>query len=256
MMVTKKAWITTAHQGYCEENMHSNTLSAFFLAAKNGADMIETDARKTSDGVLIANHDPDVVGMDENGNEVKYDVKTTDYETISKVILAKDDPMGIQYVPTLESILKFAYYSGLMVNIDLKEGILDAENIAKLVAKCGMRGRVVYATNGAGYKAINKILKIDPAARFIDTPKNFTSKLLKKVRNYPEKCYAYTADFSDENINKIRENNVMLAAIGLNEKTAPKAFSINPDMMEYPHTSKFFEIEKKLIKESMKNIIK
>ena len=34
--------------------MASNTLAAFALAARKGADMIETDARMTRDGVLIA----------------------------------------------------------------------------------------------------------------------------------------------------------------------------------------------------------
>ncbi len=248
----KKAWITTAHQGYCEVNMHSNTMSAFYLAAKYGADMIETDARKTADGVLIANHDPVVVGTDETGCPVSYEIASTDWQTIRKVILAKDDPMGVKYVPALESVLKFAYCSGLLVNIDLKEGLQDAEMIAKLAARCGMKGRVVYAPNGSGEPTVNRILKIDPDARFIDRPCNFTRELLQDVRDYCAKCYAYTADFSAENIENIRENNVMLAAISLNAETAPQAFRWNPDMMEYPHTSKFFEIEKKLVDDAMR----
>ena len=250
MQNMKKAWITTAHQGFCESDMRSNTMSAFYLAAKYGADMIETDARKTADGVLIANHDPVVVGTDEGGSPVSYEIAATDYETIRRVILSKDS-FGVQRVPTLERVLQFAYCSGLLVNVDLKKGLQDAEAVALLAARCGMKGRVVYAPNGSGEQTINRILKIDPNARFIDRPCNFTRELLKDVRDYDAKCYAYTADFSEENIGSIRENNVMLAAISLTAETAPKAFRLQPDMMEYLHTSRFFEIEKKLLEDSL-----
>lgn len=47
MRKRKKTWITSAHQGFVNESLHSNTLAAYELAAKKGADMIETDARMT-----------------------------------------------------------------------------------------------------------------------------------------------------------------------------------------------------------------
>lgn len=53
--------------GFVTEGIHSNTLAAYMLAAKKGADMIETDERTTRDGVIIVNHDPSVKGFDENG---------------------------------------------------------------------------------------------------------------------------------------------------------------------------------------------
>ena len=80
MRKRKKTWITSAHQGFVDENLHSNTLAAYELAAKKGADMIETDARMTKDGVLIVNHDEAVKGYDESGNEVKLVILETDYQ--------------------------------------------------------------------------------------------------------------------------------------------------------------------------------
>ena len=68
-----------------EENLHSNTLAAYELAAKKGAYMIETDARMTKDGVLIVNHDEDVKGYDEFGNEVKFMISETDYSVIGRL---------------------------------------------------------------------------------------------------------------------------------------------------------------------------
>lgn len=241
----RKTWISSAHQGFVKEGMHSNTLNAYFLAAEKGADMIETDARTTKDGVLIANHDPEVRGFDEEGNAVTYVISDTDYSVIANVRLTKED-IYKDRVPTLEDTLRLAYYTGMCVNIDLKEGMAHAEDIARLVIKSGMRGRAVYATNGAGAKAIKLILSIDPDARFIDTPANYTREALSEIEGYGSKCYAYTGDFSDENIARIRESGCMLAAISLYDGNAREAFRHRPDMAEYPHTSDFEAIDKKI----------
>ena len=247
MKKRNKTWITSAHQGFVDENLHSNTLAAYELAAKKGADMIETDARMTKDGVLIVNHDADVKGYDEVGNEVRYVISETDYSVIRNIRLMKERPEENR-IPTLEEALHLAYFTGMCINIDLKEGIKNAEKIAKLVVSMGMRGRTIYATNGAGAEAINLILSIDPQARFIDTKKNYTKESLKTVKDYPQKCYVYTWDFSDENIEEIRNSGCMLATISLNEENAKEAFRHHPDMAEYPHTSDFEEIEAELIK--------
>lgn len=242
-----KTWISSAHQGFVLDNMHSNTLSAIYLASQKGADMIETDVRTTSDGVFVANHDPIVVGVDEGGNAVSYEIGKTDSSVITRVILAPNDPYGVQFVPTLSEILDLAYFTGIKVNIDLKEGIAHAEEIARAVCYHGMRGRVVYATNGSGAECINKILKIDPDANFIDTPANYTAEKLAGVPDYQAKCFAYTSDFSDENIVRIRESGCMLAAISLNEENAASAFRHHPDMAEYPHMYDFEKIDKMIL---------
>lgn len=241
----KKTWITSAHQGFVTEGIHSNTLAAYELAAQKGADMIETDARMTKDGVLIINHDADIKGYDKDGNEVTCLISQTNYSDIQKISLLKDNA-DVNRVPTLKQVLHIAYIKGMSIDIDLKEGIKHAEQIANLVVQTGMRGRTVYATNGAGAEAINLILSIDPEAKFIDTKQNYTKEALKSVKDYPSKCFVYTGDFSDENIKEIRNSGCMLATISLNKDNAKSAFVHHPDMAEYPHTSDFVEIEKNL----------
>lgn len=248
----RKSWITTAHQGFVgdSELMCPNTLSAFFLAAEKGADMIETDARATKDGVLICCHDPVVRGFDELGAAIEYSISETDSSVITQVILAPNDPAGVQRVPTLEQALHLCYFTGMCINIDLKEKLLNAEKIAYLAVGMGMRGRTVYAPNGAGAEAMLKILHIDPEAHFIDRPENFTAEALKNIPAYPVRCYAYTSDFSNETIAQIRESGCMLAAIGLNRDKAPAAFRHHPDMVEYPHIFDYAAIEKAVIGET------
>lgn len=242
----RKTWISSAHQGFVSDNIHSNTLAAYKLAAEKGADMIETDARTTKDGVIIVNHDPTVKGYDENGNFVEYTISETDYDTISKLTLSADrDP--VNRIPKLSEALHLVYFTGMCINIDLKEGAAHAEDIAHMVVAHGMRGRTVYATNGSGASVINAILKIDPDARFIDTKWNYTREKLETVEGYPAKCYVYTGDFSDANIAEIRESGCMLATISLNANNAHDAFRHHPDMAEYPHVNDFEAIDKDIL---------
>lgn len=87
-----KTWISSAHQGYAEGEMYSNTSSAYYKAAVKGADMIETEVRMTKDGIIVVNHDPVVIGFDKSGNEARHVIADTDSSIITSVILAKDDP--------------------------------------------------------------------------------------------------------------------------------------------------------------------
>lgn len=255
MFKKNKTWISSAHRGFVIDGVHQNTLLAYRLAAEKGADMIETDARTSKDGVLVANHDPDIKGFDKNGNPVSCVISETEYSVISEISLT-DGGIYDNRVPTLEETLRLAYFTGMCVNIDLKEGFGYAEKIAKLVVKNGLGGRTVYATNGSGVKTINKILEIDPDARFIDTKLNFTRENLREVKNYQSKCYVYTGDFSDKNIAEIRESGCMLATISLNENNADDAFRHCPNMAEYLHTSDFEKIDADILKKAEKTFPK
>ena len=242
----RHTFITSAHQGYVQGGMRPNTLSAFYLAALRGADMIETDARGSSDGVMMVCHDPIVRGFDAAGRPVEYEIAETPAVVLKSVIIAKDE-YGIQYMPALEQVLSLCYRTGMLINIDLKNGAAFAETVARTVRDFGMRGRCVYATNAAGALTINRIIGIDPDARFIDTPANYTADKLRTVPEYGRRCFAYTADFGEENISRIRESGCMLAAISLTAETVRRAVQWHPEMLEYPHTSDFLTITQDII---------
>lgn len=97
----EKTWITSAHQGFVEENIHSNTLAAYKLAASRGTDMIETDARMIKDGILIVNHDAEVKGYDESGNEVKLVISETNYSVIKNIRLLKENAKELSEAVTI-----------------------------------------------------------------------------------------------------------------------------------------------------------
>lgn len=239
-------WITSAHRGFVPagSGLHENTLAAFYEAAMHGAEMIELDARLTSDGVLVSNHDATVTGVDSQGQTVTYTIADETAETICSVILSQDNVYGTQYVPTLEQVLDLAYKTGMDVNIDLKNGYYAAEQAARAVWKCGMRGHVVYALNGSGMQSINKIIELDPHARFIDTPENFNATTLAELEDYESRCYAYlTPSAAQADINAVKESGCMLALISLHSANFANAIKYRPEMCEFPHTSDFYAIE-------------
>ena len=236
--------IVSGHRGNVSGNMHENTLSAIKRAAEKGAGMIETDARLTKDGVLVANHDPNAVGVDKDGNPLSLTVADVTYEELSKLRFTCAPTAGAsEGVPLLADILDICRETGIRVNIDLKNGIGNARQAAELVKEKGLSGRAVYGTNASGAECINLILKMDPEALFIDKPVNFTREKLSGVKDYEKHCFAYTSDFSDENIKFIREQGCMLAATNLGPENAEKGLSLNPEMAEYRHDSDFEELE-------------
>lgn len=251
--------IVSGHRGNVDDSglMHENTISAIRRAIQKGAGMIETDARLTKDGVPVANHDPVAVGWDPDGNPLSLTVADVTYEELSKLRLTcgtatpdthesteGDFVCEGESVPLLSDILRICQKAGIMVNIDLKNGIENAVQVAELVEKEGLSGRVVYGTNASGPECIHRILQMDPEAMFIDRPVNFTREKLQGVKDYEKHCFAYTSDFSDENILAIRESGCMLAAISLRPETVEKGLSLNPEMAEYCHDSDFEKLER------------
>ena len=241
-MTHKKCWITSAHRGFVEGDLKENCLAAYYNAYLHGAEMIETDARLTSDGVLVVNHDDTARGYNDRGESVSYTVAESTASEICSVILSKDEKWGIQRIPTLEEVLHLAYNTGLQVNIDLKNGYKIAEDVAKLVLKCGMIGKVVYALNGCGMEGINTILSIDPDARFIDRGANF-ARTVKDFSQRGKRCFCYTWDSCRDDIKAIREYGCLLALISLDSNNFKPSIEQHPDMCEYLHTSDFKSIE-------------
>ncbi len=241
-MKIKKNWITSAHRGFVEGALRENSLAAYYNAYLRGADMIETDARFSGDGVLIVNHDPIARGFNERGEDVSYVVAETPSDVLCSLILSKDDVWGVQRIPTLEQVLNLVYNTGMHINIDLKNKFAGAVPVAKAVLKCGMAGKVVYALNGSGMDGINAIMAIDPDARFIDSGVRFA----QTVRDFAERgkrCFCYTGNASAENVGEIRDYGCLLALISLNENNFEAAIRQHPDMCEYLHTSNFRAIE-------------
>lgn len=93
-----------------------NTLAAFELARKEGADGIELDVRLDGDGEVIVLHDP-TLGRVTQGAEPRH------AEDISRRELARLDVGSGERVPLLAEVLDWAHAHGQRVNVELKSDV-------------------------------------------------------------------------------------------------------------------------------------
>lgn len=89
-----------AHRGSTSDTVGENTLAAFTLAARLGADGVELDVRRTVDGALVVHHDSDIPGA-------------------GPIALARWAELPT-WMPTLEDALSVCAGVDLEVNVEVK----------------------------------------------------------------------------------------------------------------------------------------
>lgn len=92
-----------------------NTLTAFELARREGADGVELDVRLDRDGRVVVLHDRTLARVSE-GRETR-DVELIDPDTLARV------PVGGDRVPLLTDVLAWARAAGMRVNVELKSDV-------------------------------------------------------------------------------------------------------------------------------------
>lgn len=152
-------WAHRGASGYAPEN----TLAAFALADKMGADGIELDVQLTKDGQLVVCHDETIDRCSDHRGFVK------DY-TLSELKKFNFNNHNDQYpfceIPTLEEVLELVKPTKMVINIELKTGIFNypsiEEKTIEMVKKYDMENRIIYSS--FNHYTILNILKINPHA--------------------------------------------------------------------------------------------
>ncbi len=168
-----KIWAHRGASGYAPEN----TLEAFELALKQGADGIELDVHLSKDGELIVAHD-EKINRVSNGTGYIKDM------TLSELKTYRFNQLHPEYqkakVPTLQEVFDLIKFTRLTVNIELKTNLFTYEGIEQklLDAVClaGMEQRVIYSSFNH-YSLLN-LRKLNPDVKigllysdgWIDTP--------------------------------------------------------------------------------------
>lgn len=120
--------INYAHRG-ASGYFPENTMLAFEKAVSLGATGIETDIHMTKDGVLVLIHDERV---DRTTNGTGF-VKDYTYKELLKLDAGSyfsKEFEGLK-VPTLEELFQFASHNELKLDLELKNNIVQYENIEK-----------------------------------------------------------------------------------------------------------------------------
>jgi glycerophosphoryl diester phosphodiesterase len=113
--------------GYYPEN----TMLAFQKAIEMGCEGIETDVQLTKDGVLVICHD-ELLDRTTDGKGL---IAETNYSDIAKLDAAKlwGRKFADVRVPTLEELLAYIKDKNIMINLELKNSIIDYKNLEQLV---------------------------------------------------------------------------------------------------------------------------
>ena len=142
------------HQGLASNPKHipPNTVPAFLEALKAGFDGMETDCRKTSDGVWVLAHDETITGT-VSGVSTTMTVAESTLAQLKTVLLNTSTDYGDTYIATLQEVLQLCKYTGMKMLLEYKGGS-NPEGIAEVVMQTGTQGRIVYMLNHSYWSAI------------------------------------------------------------------------------------------------------
>ena len=152
-----------AHRGasaYAPEN----TMEAFQLAHKMGADGIELDVHVTKDGHVVVCHDETVDRCSGGSGRI---IDKTLQELLSLDFSNGKEKYAETRIPTLEQVLTFIKDSGMTLNIELKSGVILYEGIEEktlnLVSKYGLDDKIIYSS--FNHYSLATIKKLNPQAK-------------------------------------------------------------------------------------------
>lgn len=146
--------------GYAPEN----TIPAFALAHRQGADGIELDVQFTKDREVVVLHD-ETIDRVSTGKGFVRDYTLKELRQFSFHNGMEAYASGVD-VPTLAEVIRLVKPWGIRVNIELKTGIFWypglEERTAEIVRDAGMEERVIYSS--FNHYSIREIQRIVPEA--------------------------------------------------------------------------------------------
>lgn len=151
------------HRG-ASGTLPENTLPAYDLAAKQGADGIELDIQLTKDGQIVVCHDEAIDRTSDGKGWVK-DYTLEELRSFNFNRTFPDSPRVT--IPTMEEVLDLVAPTGMTINIELKTGLFFyegiEEKIVKLVHEKKMEDRILYSS--FNHYTIRNIQALDPDAK-------------------------------------------------------------------------------------------
>lgn len=153
------------HQGLSSNAKHipSNSVPALLEALNAGFDGMETDCRKTSDGVWVLAHDPSITGT-VDGVSTTMTIASSTLSQLKTVLLGSSEEYGDTYIATLQEALQICSYTGMKMILEYKGGT-DPQEIAEIVMITGAQDRVTYMCTPNYWE---QIAAIDRHASFAD----------------------------------------------------------------------------------------
>ena len=138
-----------------------NTLPAYRLSRLKGFCYVETDVQFTADGVPVIIHDA-TIDRTSNAQGKVTDLTWDQLRELDFGIWKSHEYQGTK-IPSLEEFLLLCKTIGLIPYLEIKAGSRQqVHDIVSMVESCGLKGRVVYISFGAGF--LRYVAEVDPDA--------------------------------------------------------------------------------------------
>lgn len=232
--------LNIAHRGFSGK-YPENTMIAFKKAVEVGCDGIETDVHITKDGVIVICHD-EMLYRTTNGEGF---IKDLTYNEIKKL------DAGIKFgeefkntrIPNIDEFFNYMKNKNLLINIELKNGIIEYENLEKRIIEkvyeYKLKDRVILSS--FNHYSMAKVKAIDSS---IKTGLLYAANLYK-VHEYAQKVKAdavhpyFPTVMKEDIVKEIKNNNLAINTYTVNEKKYMKALvelGVDGVITNYPDT--------------------
>lgn len=158
-MLYTAVWAHRGASAYAPEN----TMSAFLLAQRLGADGVELDVHLTADGKVVVCHDADIKRTSNSSGLIE----DMTYEELACLDFGYPDAFGSRFngerIPLLEEVYRALIPYNMVINVELKRShpeLVDA--VLKVEEECGAAGAVIYSS--FVYEYIKELKAKNPAA--------------------------------------------------------------------------------------------
>ncbi|MCR5098552.1 MAG: glycerophosphodiester phosphodiesterase [Lachnospiraceae bacterium] len=177
-----------AHRGFSGE-YPENTMIAFEKAIEVGCEGIEMDVHLTKDGRIVIIHD-ELIDRTSDG---KGFVKDYTYEELTKFDFSYTfkDKVGFCRIPTLEEFMELVHDKDIIINIELKTGIIPYQGIEQavydMIQKYDMHDKVVISS--FGHASVMKMKEIDPTIKCGFLTETGILNVGEYIKSHGVECY-------------------------------------------------------------------
>ena len=178
--------INYAHRG-ASEYAPENTLSSFYLGLLQGANGIETDVRKTKDGVLILFHDDTLDRVTDTVGRVE----DFTWEELQKVKVYGNCTTGFfDRIVTLREFLEAFSQYDIHFAIELKGAGVEAETL-ELAKEFGVMEKTTFTSFAFEY--IQTIKELEPAATQVPATPTPNPTRPPTRKPFPKSCFFFSS---------------------------------------------------------------
>lgn len=231
--------LNIAHRGFSGE-YPENTMRAFLESVKVGCDGIETDVQMTKDGILVICHD-EIIDRTTNGSGYINDYNYDELSEFDSGIKYGEEFAG-EKIPTLDNLFEFVKDKDLLINIELKNNIINynkmEEKVIEKVYEYNLINNVILSS--FNHYSMVKVKEIDNK---IKTGLLYMSKIYK-VHEYAKRCKAdaihplYLSVLSEEVVKEVHNEGISINAWTVdNENDMKKLMGLGIDgiITNYPN---------------------